>query len=274
MLKRLGQLLLDPIALRNLVLRTIQRFEIGSYEYRIKIGAVLRARYAYCMYHAAELARWLGYSRMSVIEFGVAGGNGLMVLEAHAREISKLFEVEIEIYGFDTGTGLPEPLDYRDLPYMWQKGFFKMDLPALQARLSMAKVVLGDINDTSHDFFEKYNPAPIGAIMYDLDYYSSTAVALKMLEAGDQYYLPRVFCYFDDIIGSEIELYNDYTGQRLAIHEFNRDHQDIKLSMLHYLLASPIVSDWHRQLRICHFLKHVRYNDFIGRQDQQLRCRL
>ena len=29
--------------------------------------------------------------------------------------------------------------------------------------------------------------------------------------------------YFDDIIGTETELYNDYTGERLSINEFNSE---------------------------------------------------
>ena len=33
-----------------------------------------RPNYAYCMYNAAILAKQLGYSKISVIEFGVAGG--------------------------------------------------------------------------------------------------------------------------------------------------------------------------------------------------------
>jgi hypothetical protein len=222
------------------------------------------------VYQAASLAKKLGYPRISVIEFGVAGGSGLINFEHHAREVSKLFGVDIEVYGFDTGAGLPEPQDYRDLPYQWKKGFFSMDVSGLQSRLTMAKLVLGNVETTSRDFFTKYAPAPIGAVSYDLDYYSSTAVALKMLEAGDSYYLPRVFCYFDDTIGSEIELYNDYTGQRLAIDEFNREHGDIKLSLPYYLLAKRIVEPWYHQLRVCHFFKHSKYDEFVSAEDQQL----
>ena len=42
-----------------------------------------------------------------------------------------------------------------------------------------------------------------------------------MMKDNGKFFLPSVFSYFDDIIGSEIELYNDYTGERLAINEFN-----------------------------------------------------
>ncbi|HEY5681248.1 MAG TPA: hypothetical protein VIS55_14360 [Pseudomonadales bacterium] len=50
----------------------------------------------------------------------MAGGNGLVEMERIAREVEPLFGVGIEIWGFDSGKGLPAPRDYRDLPYIWQ----------------------------------------------------------------------------------------------------------------------------------------------------------
>src|SRR4051794_37343160 len=205
MFGRLKEFLLDPYALRTFSQRMARRFNLGSYKRRLEIGAVDRPHYGHCIYNAAALAKKLGLPRVTVIEFGVAGGNGLLNAEWHSREVSKLLGIDIDIYGFDTGEGLPQPLDYRDLPYHWKRGFFKMDVPNLRARLTSACLILGNIEETSLGFFKQYDPAPIGAIMHDFDFYSSTAVALKMLEAGDRYFLPRVFCYFDDTIGSEIE---------------------------------------------------------------------
>ena len=94
------------------------------------------------------LAKKLGLDRISVLEFGVAGGRGLLNLEYHAREIARELEIEIDIYGFDTGRGLPRPLDYRDLPYHWKEGFFAMNVEELQTRLTKAKLVLGEIEKT------------------------------------------------------------------------------------------------------------------------------
>lgn len=248
----------------------INTFNLGSYEYRVKIGAVERPHYGYCVYQAAKLGKLLGYNRISVLEYGVAGGNGLVNLEYHARKASKCFSIGIDVFGFDTGKGLPEPMDYRDLPYHWKKGFFEMDITRLQARLAQAKLILGDIQETAQDFFEKHQPAPIGAIAHDFDFYSSTAIALKMLEADEGYYLPRVFCYFDDTIGTELELYNDFTGERLAINEFNQTHDNIKLGLPYHLLSKKIVEPWYHQIWICHFLKHRLYNQFISQSNQQL----
>lgn len=83
------------------------------------------------MYQAARLVKLLEIPRISVLELGVASGNGLVVIEQHARWIRHELDVNLEIYGFDTGEGLPEPVDYRDLAYGWKAGFFKRTKPHL-----------------------------------------------------------------------------------------------------------------------------------------------
>jgi hypothetical protein len=266
----LKELIFEPYPLRSIALRFMRKFKMGSYVDRLRYGIVERPHYGYCLLNGARLAKKLGLGRISVLEFGVAGGRGLLNLEYHAGEIAQEVGIEIDIYGFDTGSGLPRPLDYRDLPYHWNEGFYAMDLETLRGKLAKAKLVLGDIQETAQTFFTEYEPAPIAAIMHDLDFYSSTAAALKMFEAPEKYFLPRVFCYFDDIVGSETELYNDYTGERLAINEFNRTHETKKLGVAYQFLAHRIRETWHNQIFIYHDFSHSRYDDFVSEERQQL----
>ena len=249
--------------------RLIDKKKIGSFEFRMKINALERMHYAYICYNAAKLAKRLGRDRISVIEYGVAGGRGLLILEEYTKEIEKLLNIKIDIYGFDLGSGLPKPKDYRDLPYHWKKGFFAMDEQNLRSKLKKTNLIIGDIETTSKEFFLKYNPSPIGAIIHDFDFYSSTKIALSMLKADMKFFLPRVYCYFDDTIGTETELFNDFTGERLAINEFNFKNQDIKFSVPYHLLAQAN-EIWHHQIWICHFFKHNQYNTFISESNQQL----
>lgn len=260
----------SPTPVRSAAVALLRKLGIGSYAFRLGIGAVPRPNYAYLVFNAAQLARKLGYERISVLEYGVAGGNGLLALEEHARRVERLCSVGIDVYGFDTGKGLPPPEDYRDLPYHWKQGFFAMDEAALKGRLKKAQLVLGDISETARTFFERFRPAPIGAIIHDFDFYSSTRNALAMLKAGDEHFLPRVFFYFDDTIGGEVELYNDFTGERLAIREFNETSTDIKLCAPYHLLARR-PQTWHHQIWIGHFFRHPRYNTFVSAETQQLR---
>jgi len=255
--------------LRTILTVLLRKLGIGTFETRMALGSLERPHYAFLVYNAAKLGKKLGHQRISVIEYGVAGGQGLLVLEKYAAEVSKLLSIDIDLYGFDAGSGLPPPKDYRDLPYHWNQGMFHMDESKLRGKLQRAVLVLGNIEETSTEFFQKYNPAPIGAVIYDFDFYSSTRTALEMLHAGHRYYLPRVFCYFDDTIGTEVELFNDYTGERLAINEFNQENRDIKLAQPYCLLSST-VPIWHQQIWVSHFLKHTEYNVFVSHVENQL----
>jgi hypothetical protein len=198
----------------------VRRFPVIPYPLRLAIDAVERPHYGYCVFHAAKLARHLGLTRMSVIEFGVAGGDGLINLEYHAAQARSCLNVDIEVYGFDTGSGLPEPVDYRDQPYHWRRGLFAMDQAKLRDRLRFAELFIGKISETLPVFL-RHKPAPIGAICVDVDYYSSTMELFKLFDMGRNGTMPRVYMYFDDIIGTEGELHSSFTGERLAISDFN-----------------------------------------------------
>lgn len=263
-------LMVEKAPLRSIVKRLIARLELGSFEFRYRIEALQRMQYAYIMFEAAKLAAKLKQPRISVLEFGVAGGAGLLWMERYAEEIEGVFPVEIEIYGFDTGAGLPPPTDYRDLPYHWKEGFFAMDKATLESRLKRAKLVMGNVADTCKTFFRDYKPAPIGAVAHDLDFYSSTVDGLKLFAAEPRHLMPRMFCYFDDTIGSDIELYSDFTGERLAIEEFNSVNKERKIAVPHYLRAREGLGTWRHQIWICHLFDHADYNRFVGEENQQL----
>ncbi len=247
-----------------------KRFKLFSYETRIEYGAIDRPHYGYCVLRAAKLAKRLGHNKVSVIEFGVAGGNGLVNLEMHAAEAAKLVGIEIQIFGFDTGQGLPPPVDYRDLPHHWKQGFFAMDPDKLRARLTSAKLIMGDIANSLPTFVQEYCPAPIGAILMDLDYYSSTKHAIKLFELHRSSLLPRAFLYFDDIVGDDISLFSEYTGVLLAINEFNSSHDSQKLCKTTYLDKLPCAETWHHQIFIYHDFESKDYCRFVSEEMQQL----
>ena len=106
----------EPRPLRSLLLGLMGALRVGPYPLRVRLGCVPRPHYAHCVLGAADLARRLGIPRISVLEFGVAGGKGLLCLESHAREATRATGVAIEVYGFDTGSGLPPPAALRRAP--------------------------------------------------------------------------------------------------------------------------------------------------------------
>lgn len=256
----LRRLLKEPAPVRFLILRLVDRLNRFAHSAKLQQHNISRPHYRHCLYKAALLARKLGHSRMSAIEFGVAGGNGLLALERHAEDVTHRTGIQIDIYGFDTGTGLPPPVDYRDMPYLYQAGYFVMDPDQLKARLRLSKLILGVVEDTVPKFVTLESFPPIGFIAFDLDYYSSTMAAFKIFEVDEKRLLPRVACYFDDIVGDIDWAYNEFTGELLAVEEFNRTHRDMKIAPvkgLHFFAPSPEL--WHEQIFVTHIFKHADY---------------
>jgi hypothetical protein len=71
----------------------------------LNIGFLDRPNYGFGLFHTARLAEKLGESEITAIEFGVAGGNGLVALEHHAGSLEAETGVRTIIFGFDTGKG-------------------------------------------------------------------------------------------------------------------------------------------------------------------------
>jgi len=237
-----------------------RRMPVGSLGLRVRYGIWSRPHYAFGVYTAADLGRRLNLPGISVVEFGVAGGNGLIALEQIAREVSAHFKLPITVYGFDTGEGMPPPEDYRDLPFVWEQGYYKMDPNALQARLNGSRLMLGDVGETVPKMLSEPGLHPLGFVAFDLDYYSSTMRAFRIFEGPAATRLPRVMCYFDDTIWPEIACHNEYTGELGAIRDFNAQHQRVKLCEYHGLkMTQPHPAAWHDQTYVLHDFEHSLY---------------
>ena len=215
--------------------------------------------YLWGVVEGASLAKALGYSHVSVIEFGVAGGRGLLALEEISIHVEKMVGIRIDVYGFDTGIGLPAPTDYRDVPYMWNEGFFPMDKGKLIPQLKRAQLKLGLIENTIQDFIAS-EFAPVAFISFDFDLYIGTRQALSLLEGDPNRVIPRISCYFDDIMGFG---YNEFTGERLAINEFNTEHARRKVTLNHglkwFVPWRNRDDRWVEMMYLAHIFDHPLY---------------
>jgi hypothetical protein len=207
----------------------------------------------------AGQARILDIRRISALEFGVAGGNGLVSLERIAEQVGRLCEVKIDVTGFDTGKGLPPPVDHRDVPNMLLPGRFPMDVDALRQRLQSASLALGLISETLPEFLEA-EPPPVAFVSIDVDLYTSTVETLRLFDAHASRLLPRVYCYFDDI---HALTYSDCNGELLAIADFNSAHSRQKVSKIHglryYVVPSVREMPWVERMYIAHMFDHPLY---------------
>lgn len=187
-----------------------------------------RPHYLAGVLRAADQAKESGISEISVYEFGVAGGAGLLRLQDYAARVEAETGVRIRVYGFDTGGGLPDLSgDYRDHPELWSAGDYPMDWNALRPLLSeRTELVLGDVRDTIPAFVANKLTAPVGFISIDVDLYTSTRDALKILSLPGTKRLLRTVIYLDD---TETMLYHRFAGEMLAVEEFNELNPGIKI---------------------------------------------
>ena len=97
---------------------------------------IVRPGYLWGSLHGAYLAKTLGFG--SEVEFGVAGGNGLVALEMIADRIEHHLGIKTSVFGFDTGKGLPRLQDARDCLNLFAEGTYPMDQTAPMSSTSSA----------------------------------------------------------------------------------------------------------------------------------------
>jgi hypothetical protein len=210
------------------------------------------------MLRAADVAKYFGKKQVTVVEFGVASGNGLLNMINLAPEIEKETGVELRIVGFDTGKGLPPVKGYKDHPELWNSGDFAMeDHDGLMRKLAgRAEIIWGDIAETIGPFTDAIDPeAPLGFISVDVDIYSATKSALQCLTGRSENYNPAVSMYFDDV---SFFFANEWSGELLAISEFNSAHELRKIGRDRSLPGRrPTKAEqWYSAMYVCHVLDH------------------
>lgn len=220
-----------------------------------------KPHYETILLESCKEAKKLGIDKVSVLELGVAGGNGIIALEKYKKLIEKHLDIEINIYGFDTGEGMPATDLKEDLPFVFKQGQFKINKEIVSSKLK-SKIFYGDIKDTINDFINS-KPNKISCIFFDLDYYSSTKAFMDQIVNLKSYFLPRIFCYFDDIHLPE-KYISDVNGVLLAIKEFNSSNKGFKFgtNVDHILdFKFPLAKS---SIYMLHNFDHQDYNKFIG----------
>jgi hypothetical protein len=240
----------------------------GDFRTKEQHGLIGRANYAYGMLRAADCAKYFGFDKVTVIEFGVASGTGLLNMVELAELIQQETGVSLRIFGFDTGAGLPQVQGYKDHPEIWNPGDFTMEDPAaLEKRLNgRAQIVWGDIAQTIGPFMSGMKAdAPIGFISVDVDIYSGTKSALKVLQGRTDRYIPAVSMYFDDI---SFYFANRWAGELAAIEEFNEQNVLRKIDHDRSLKSGrrpgPL-RGWYESMYACHILDHPARQSSLAR---------
>lgn len=250
---------------KRLVWRATRRFRSLDSVQRVHLDDYVYPHYAYGVLVSCMQARMLGFDRVTVIEFGVAGGNGLVALESASAEIGPQVGVTVDVLGFDTGEGMPSSDDPKDVVYWFRPAAFKMDVARLQRRLTTARLVLGRIEDTVAEATRELD-GPIGFCALDMDYYSATVSALSIFDADQSTRLPRVLLYADDIFGyHDLNVMSTDVGEERAIADFNESHDRIRIGSIRGLRHKrPIPAMWNDKMFALHDFDHPLYNEPIN----------
>src|SRR5208282_3981363 len=121
----------------------------------------------------------------------------------------------------------------------WREGFFSSDRSRLMERLSSSKVFWGPVKDTLGQFFDDH-PPPIGAIFFDLD---------------------------DSM---DLEPINDWTGERLAVNEFNARNERRKIARRYQAPGRYVRAPWLLKVFIYHDFDHPDYCKWVSTGRHQL----
>jgi hypothetical protein len=229
----------------------------GSWRAKVEFDLIIRQQFAWSILRAADQARKHGLAKVALVEFGVANGAGLFNMCKIAVSATKATGVGFEIYGFDTGRGMPPAVDFRDHPEMFQESDFPMDVDRLRRALPpFCHLLIGDVEETVPAFLERLSPAaPLAFVSLDLDYYSSSKRALEVFKGEAGKYLPMVTLYLDDIV---IESANPWCGECLAVNEFNAENDLRKIAPFPMLRAQRLFKNprWLEQIHLLHVLDH------------------
>ena len=226
----------------------------GNFTKKIDYDLIPRQPYAFGLNEAFKGALRVGANEIIIIEFGVASGAGLFNLAHIASKLSKIYGVDYQIVGFDTGKGMPDAIDYRDHPEKYRKG----DFPSLKLQEAIlpknTRIIYGEINETVSSFLNSAEPkTKIAFVSIDVDYYSSTKDCLKLFEINSNFFLPSTILYLDDVNNID---HNAYCGELLAINEFNEENKIRKIAKMTQLRNWRIFKNalWIDQMYFLHIL--------------------
>jgi hypothetical protein len=226
---------------------------------------IQRPNYAFGIWLATIQAAKLGITKLSIVEFGVAGGEGLLNLCDICSKFSASTDIKFDIFGFDSEIGMPPLLDFRDHPEIWQEGQFFSDHNLIRGKLpANATLFSGNIKSTLPNFIRNHltPSSPLGFVSIDVDLYSSAKDCFHVFEKENPLcYLPTSIVYIDDI--NDLLTLNNYAGEALAISEFNLNNKTRKLDMMAIRQNHP-PRGWHDHIYGLHVLDHpIRSGNFL-----------
>ena len=241
-------------------------FFFGGMIKKIEYDLIPRQPYAFGLNDAFKNAKAENCNEIVIVEFGVASGAGIYNLASIAEKLYEIYNIQYTIYGFDSGQGMPKPIDYRDHPEKYFTGDYPPENLEGATLPKNVEIIYGNISKTigtMKDHLSKNKR--LGFISIDVDYYSSTIDCLEVLKWEEYNYLSKITCYFDDVNNID---HNEYCGELLAINEFNKGEYPRRITKMNQLKNWRIFKHalWLDQMYYAHvFDSPVRENHKISK---------
>ena len=136
---------------------------------------------------------------------------------------------------------------------------------------SNCKLLIGSVEETIPIFLKETDlfDAPIGFISFDLDYYSSTKIALSVLKGPENRYLAKLPLYFDDIA---LWSHNSKSGELLAITELNSTNNNRLIEMDMFTKSRRIfkTAEWLNHIYYLHVLDSSIRNRIVQKRESAI----
>jgi len=188
-----------------------------------------------------------------------------------AGKLSPRYEIDYQVIGFDTGSGMPKAVDYRDHPEKYREGDFPPVNLTSDKLPAKTKIYYGDIADEVNKFtgdLAKDN-GQLGIVAIDVDYYSSTVKSLELFTVSAESLLSRVPVYLDDVNNTD---HNPYCGELLAVNEFNVQDIPRKICKMNQLRNWRIFKNalWLDQMYFLHVFDSYYRKVETWQQEEQV----
>ncbi len=215
----------------------------------IKQGSLPRPYYALGMLLAANQALNLGLNKLSVLELSIDDYSGLQDLLQHKVDIESVMPIKFEIIHLNAGrknfnkcNNIRDRLDFFNVI---KNSTIKKNVKKNSDIRIFKKNYARDL-----DLIKKKIKNPLGFLIFDINNFTLTNQAFKILNISNKKILPKPLLYFDHFYRS-----SEFEGEFYSIKKFNDKNRLKKISDI-LELPEQLSTSWNKWIYLAKRLKY------------------
>lgn len=233
----------------NSYLKFRKKKNLNHYISLIKKGSLPRPYYALGMLLAANQALNLGLNKISVLEISIDDYSGLQDLFQHKLDIESVMPITFEIIHLNAGSknfnkcnNIRDRLDFFNL---MKSSTIKKNIKKNSDIKIYKKNFVKDL-----DLIKKNLKNPLGFIIFDVNNFTLTNEAFKILNISPKKILPKPLLYFDHFYRS-----SEFEGEFYSIKKFNDKNKFRKISDI-LELPEQLSTSWNKWIYLAKRMKY------------------